>query len=349
MAALLLAGDIFDNDVGDVTSRAALAGELRRLAKAGIRTVMIRGNHDALLDHARYGPIDEGVVLLDASRTTYHVGDAAIHGLGFDSRHVASSLLPRYPAPEPGRINIGLMHTSLGGAVGHDPYAPCSEADLLGHGYDYWALGHIHKRFERRSESALAVMPGIPQGRHAREMGRGSATLVEIDGGGVRAREIALAVVAFETLEIDLGGVASLGDRMAAIGKALAGAAHEDVEVAARLLIRGAGTLAAEAGFARQLAEQVAEEIDGVHVEAVRFVRQVDRPAPGIVADLARLMLEDAQTTGFRDEALAFLEDWRATLPSEVAEALDPAELDALIAEGLEAVIQRLTIEAGLA
>ena len=165
VAALLLAGDIFDNDVGDVTSRAALAGELGRLTRAGIPTVMIRGNHDALLDHARYGPIDEGVVLLDGGRTSVHIGDAAIHGLGFDSRHIASSLLPRYPAPEPGWVNVGLMHTSLGGAVGHDRYAPCSEADLLVHGYDYWALGHVHKRFERRSESVLAVMPGIPQGR----------------------------------------------------------------------------------------------------------------------------------------------------------------------------------------
>ena len=172
VVALLLAGDIFDNDVGDVTSRATLAGELRRLAKAGIRTVMIRGNHDALLDHARYGPIDDGVVLLDAGRTTVHVGDAAIHGIGFDSRHVASSLLPRYPAPETGRINVGLMHTSLGGAVGHDPYAPCSEADLLGHGYDYWALGHIHKRFERRSEGALAVMPGFAGQACARDGAR---------------------------------------------------------------------------------------------------------------------------------------------------------------------------------
>ena len=156
-------------------------------------------------------------------------------------------------------------------------------------------------------------------------------------------------MVTFETVEVDLGNAASLGERMAALGRALAGAARAEVEVAARLLIRGAGALAAEAGFARQLAEQVAEEIDGVHVEAVRLVQQDERPAPGIVADLARLMREDAETTGFRDEALAFLDDWRATLPAEVAEALDPAELDALIAEGLEAVIQRLTIEAGQA
>ena len=72
-----------------------------------------------------------------------------------------------------------------------------------------------------------------------------------------------------------------------------------------------------------------------------------ERVAPGVVAELARLMKEDAETAGFRDEALALLDDWRATMPGEVAEALDPAELDALIAEGLEAVIPRLTIEAG--
>jgi DNA repair exonuclease SbcCD nuclease subunit len=308
---------------------------------------MIRGNHDALLDHARYGPLEEGAVLLDSTRPTCHIGDAAIHGLGFENRHVPASLLPRYPAAEPGLFNVGLMHTSLGGAEGHDLYAPCSEVDLLGHGYDYWALGHIHKRFERRSETALAVMPGIPQGRHARETGRGSATLVEIDGDGVRAREIAVAEVAFETVTVDLSGATSLGEGQELIGRALAGAARPDAEVAARLLIRGARQLAAEAGFARRLAEEACEEIDGIHVEAVRLVPGPERPAPGVVAELAALMAEDTRTPGFRDEALAFLEDWRATLPAEVAEALDPAELDALIAEGLEVVVQRLTIEAG--
>jgi DNA repair exonuclease SbcCD nuclease subunit len=343
--ALLLAGDIFDNGVADVTSRVALAGELRRLSRAGIATVMIRGNHDALLDHTRYGPLEEGVVLLDAARPTCHVGDAAIHGLGFESRHVATSLLPRYPAAEAGVVNVGLMHTSLGGAEGHDLYAPCSEADLLGHGYDYWALGHIHKRFERRSEAALAVMPGIPQGRHAREPGRGSATLVEIDGGGTRVQEVALAAVAFETVDVDLGPVVSLGERRELIGRALAAAARPNVEIAARLRIRGAGMLAAEAGLARRLAEEACEEVDGVHVEAVRLIAGPERATPGVVAELAALMQEDVDTPGFRDEALAFLEDWRATLPDEVAEALDPAELDSLIAEGLDAVIARLTME----
>lgn len=345
VAALLLAGDIFDNGVGDVTSRIALATELRRLSRAGIWTVAIRGNHDALLDYTRYGPLEEGVVVLDAALPTCRVGDAAIHGLGFESRHVAASLLPRYPAPEPGMVNVGLMHTSLGGAVGHDPYAPCSEADLLGHGYDYWALGHIHKRFERRSEAALAVMPGILQGRHAGESGRGSATLVEIDRDGVRAREIALAPVAFETIDVDLAGAASLGERQERIGRALVAAARADHEVAARLRIAGAGSLAAKASLAHQLAETASEEVDGVHIEAVRLVSSPERVAPGVVFELAALMKQDSETAGFRDEALTLIEDWRAAMPAEVAEALDPAELDALIADGLDAVIARLTLD----
>lgn len=345
VAALLLAGDIFDNGVGDVTSRIALAGELHRLSQAGIRTVAIRGNHDALLDYARFGPLEAGVILLDAARPSCRIGDAAIHGLGFETRHVAASLLPRYPAPEAGLVNIGLMHTSLGGAVGHDPYAPCAEADLLGHGYDYWALGHIHRRFERRSETALAVMPGILQGRHAGETGRGSATLVEIDGNGVRARAIPLAAVAFETIDVNLSGAESLGARQERIGRALAAAARPDHGVAARLRIAGAGSLAAKASLARQLAEAAAEEVDGVHVEAVRLVAAPERVAPGVVAELAALMREDAATAGFRDEALALIDDWRAAMPAEVADALDPDDLDALVAEGLDAVVARLTIE----
>jgi hypothetical protein len=68
-------------------------------------------------------------------------------------------------------------------------------------------------------------------------------------------------------------------------------------------------------------------------------------PGEILVSELAALMKQDSETAGFRDEALALIEDWRAAMPAEVAEAFDPAELDAMIAEGLDAVVARLTIE----
>ena len=56
------------------------------------------------------------------------------------------NLVPSYPKAAPGWFNIGLLHTSATGYEGHDRYAPCTLDDLRAKQYDYWALGHIHKR-----------------------------------------------------------------------------------------------------------------------------------------------------------------------------------------------------------
>lgn len=71
------------------------------------------------------------------------------------------------------------MHTSLAGAPGHDVYAPCNVADLHGHGFDYWALGHIHSRTVHAGARTV-VMPGMPQGRDINEAGEKSVTLVTV-------------------------------------------------------------------------------------------------------------------------------------------------------------------------
>lgn len=347
--ALLLAGDIFDSGVIDVTSRAALAAELGRLGRAGIPAVLIRGNHDALLDMERFGPVAENAVLLSADNPTFQIGQAAIHGLGFTARHTSGSMLPQYPAPIPGLINVGLMHTSLGGAEGHDRYAPCAEADLLAHGYDYWALGHIHQRFERRSGRALAVMPGIPQGRSIREDGNGTATLVEIDQNGVRATEVPIALLTFRRAEVDLAGSETQAGQIAALSTALRGLSKSEGKVAVRLVLRHAGALAGSTAFARALADEAAEQVDDIHVEAVRFAPDAARTDSGVLSEMAALMAQDAATPGFRDEAAMLLDDWRKALPREIADVLALENLDDLLAEGLETVIARLSAEGGAA
>lgn len=312
----------------------ALAVELGRLSRARIRTVLIRGNHDALLDHDRYGPIAEGVDLLDHARPTVHVGEAAIHGLSFSARHVKDSMLPDYPRPEPGLINVGLMHTSLGGAEGHDPYSPCAEADLLSFGYDYWALGHIHRRSERRSETCLAVMPGIPQGRSIRERGRGSATLVQIGADGVQATEVPLALLSFDERRVDLGDSASQTDSLETLTRAVRDSARDDCMVALRLRLANAGRLGGDAAYAKALAQEIAEAAQGVFIEAVRPETGTSPATPGVVADLAAMMADEAGTPGFRDEAAAMLAEWQAALPRDIAGALAPEELDELVATG---------------
>ncbi|HEY9039057.1 MAG TPA: DNA repair exonuclease [Roseovarius sp.] len=340
--AVLFAGDTFDNGVADVASRAALAAEVTRLSRAGIPAVLIQGNHDALLDLDRYGPISDALAVLTPEMPTFRIAEASIHGIGFTAARVTDSLLPQYPQPEPGRWNIGLMHTSLDGAPGHDPYAPCALSDLMAHGYDYWGLGHIHKRAEYQGEGRLAVMPGIPQGRSVREVDGGSATLVELDLQGVRARAIPLELLRFARVPVDFAGVGDQAGRDERLREALAGPQPRDVLIAARVEATGThGELGDPLMLDAQLHE-AAERVEGVFIESLRL-RVATRAGPGAPPDdLAALMRADAATPGFRDEAQAVLAELRAALPPEIRDVLDEGALDELIEAGVETMTLRL-------
>lgn len=322
--AVLLAGDIFDSGAPDVTLRARLLAQLRRLSRVGIPVVMIRGNHDALLDHARFGPLGDDLHLLTRARPTIHLRDVAIHGLSFTDGHQATSMLPDYPAPEPGRLNIGLMHTSLDGAAGHDPYAPCSRAELIAHGYQYWALGHIHKRAEQVGENCALVMPGIPQGRHMGETGGGTVTIATL-GGQPQLRQVPVAQIAFHRRALDLTDADPL-EAIAAAAPDADGCQH-----ILRLEITGSDLPETDL---TAIALAALEDRPDLGLDRLRRVAG-RAPARG---ELTRLMRAEAGTDSFRDEGLAQLAELRAALPREIADSLDPAEFDALLAEGLDMV-----------
>ncbi len=182
-------------------------------------------------------------------------------------------------------------------------------------------------------------MPGIPQGRSIRETQGGSVTLVQIDENGVQATPLAVDLLRFAVIPVDLAGDGDLMDRFAT---ALAAVSPGDAMLAARLSVSNAGPLAGDPAYVRQMAEEAAQTLPGVYIEAVRFTAAADRAAPAIVADLAALMQQDAATPGFRDEAAAAVEEWRRALPREIADVLDPSTLDDLIVEGLDTVIMRL-------
>ncbi|SFB14972.1 exonuclease SbcD [Poseidonocella pacifica] len=347
--ALVLAGDVFDNGVPDVAARTVLTVALSRLGAAGIPAILIRGNHDGLLDHGRYGPLGDNVMLLDHNRPTVDVGGVSYHGLSHGGQPETRSFLPRYPAPVPGRINVGVMHCSPDGTSGHDPYAPCSVSELLGHGYDYWALGHIHKRQEWRGDGVLAVMAGIPQGRHIRETEGGSVTLVEIDGHGARAEAIPVELVAFREIEVPMPAEEAQDAQADRVREALATARVGDGPSVLRVTLSGPGAqvYSARSGEAARFLGVLAEDLEGLHLDRVIIKPGQAPAAPALVGDLAAAMREEALSPGFRDEAERLLTDLRDVLPAELREVLDPGELDDLIEEGLAAVAARLALAEG--
>ena len=132
----------------------------------------------------------------------------AVHGRSFPERVVTEDLVPSYREALAGRFNIGMLHTSLTGREGHDPYAPTDVPTLASRGYDYFALGHVHAREVVKESGPRIVYPGNLQGRHVGETGPKGCELVTVEGGRITAAEpIALDVVRWHALTLDVSGV----------------------------------------------------------------------------------------------------------------------------------------------
>lgn len=332
--ALVLAGDIFDNDFPDLKSRAFLIAQLVRASAAGVPTVLIRGNHDALLDHTAHGDLGPNIHLLHKGNPSVEIAGVAFHGLSFDTSHVADSFLPDYPAPIAGKANVGLMHTSLGGSAGHDPYAPCSEHDLMAHDYDLWCLGHIHAPFERRSGPVLAVMPGIPQPRHFGERFGGSVAIVTLGEGAPVLERRNVGHLRFVETMLDLTGCADQSEIVHLIDTALKDAQDPVRDTAVRLRIVTARHTADDL---HALANELLESIDRVFIDKVKSLAP-DTPTDDKADDLLRLMREELKEAGFQQASSDVLEEFRSALPAEIRDALSEDMLDELLEDAINEV-----------
>ena len=225
--ALIIAGDLFDGEQEDVHTAMVLQRELRRLQAREIPVFIIWGNHDAETRflESRILDLPENVHAFDGrGGKKYFANDrAVVHGVSFTKRKTPESLLGKYGKPDPHCFNIGMLHTSLTGADGHNDYAPCTVNELIDKGFDYWALGHIHKRQIHHEQPAI-VMPGNPLGRHINEAGERSISLVTlVNGEKPSIRSINLAPVRFERLAVSLDGI---DDRKQAYEKMLIALNH---------------------------------------------------------------------------------------------------------------------------
>ena len=209
---VIIAGDLYDGDWKDQQTGLFFAAQASRLRAAGIPIYVIRGNHDAASVITKSLPLannpDGSPVLLSTGGDTVRLEGLgiALHGQSFGAKAETENLAIGYPPPDRGMFNIGILHTSLAGAEGHDRYAPCTPSELIDKGYDYWALGHVHTRGEHQPEGECPIVfPGNLQGRNPRETGPKGCVIVDVDSstGKTTRRFHRLDVVRWETCEID--------------------------------------------------------------------------------------------------------------------------------------------------
>ena len=207
---VVLAGDVFDGDLRDYASGLFFLSGMARLQRAGIRVILIAGNHDAENRFFAKLAFADNVTFFD-HRAAEHFAiedvGVVVHGRSFGRREVTDNIALGYGMPHRNLFNIGVLHTACVGNEGHHAaYAPCTLEQLVNHGYDYWALGHVHARAVLNLHPHV-VYPGNLQGRSPRETGAKGATIVEVaDGTVVACTHHDLDDVRWAATEVDVSG-----------------------------------------------------------------------------------------------------------------------------------------------
>lgn len=183
---VLIAGDTFDSSKPTPSSQLFFAKEIKRLTDAEIQVVMIFGNHDhmsqgeLLVTPSPYfkllGPEEK---IETATFTTKDGFKYDVVGFSYLNNHIQRDMVANFPKKGE-NYTFGLMHAQEKSSFLQNNYAPFELAEIKQLNYDYFALGHIHKRTVS-SDSPWIVYPGNIQGRHINEMGKKGCYLGEID------------------------------------------------------------------------------------------------------------------------------------------------------------------------
>lgn len=362
--ALLLAGDLYDGDQTSMKTARFLVEQLRRLSEAGIKTFIIRGNHDAVSRITNELVFPESVKIFGGRAEAVSVDGRegafpiVVHGLSFSQQRAPENLIGKYKPPHPDAVNIGLLHTSLSGSS-HDVYAPCSLADLQETGFQYWALGHVHKRMVEQGPCTV-VMSGMPQGRDINEAGAKSVTLVTIkDDRTAHVEERLTSLAQFERLSVDATGIEDWKKLAEEISRVLETARQgiQSEHLVARLQLTGKTPLAWRIRQDIELltteAQERASVVGNCWVEKIEVeTKPLEVNAKGASDPLLELrqIIQDkvATSEAFQADIKEIADELRKRLPAECRNVLGCDEttfkaiMDQVARDGMDDVLAQL-------
>lgn len=366
---VVIAGDVYDGDWQDYNTGLFFNACMARLNDANIPVYLISGNHDAASNITRRLVPPPNVKQFSVKRPETCIMEelkVAIHGQGFKNREVLENLLPLYPDPLSGYLNIGILHTSVQGQVGHEPYAPCRVNELEQKGYDYWALGHVHQR-QVLKEGPYIVYPGNIQGRHIRETGNKGCTIVTVNNGVISSVvHQDLDVLRWAMCSVDLTGVSTDLDYVNRIVSALETCVENNpgYPLAVRVLLRGQtdlhGRLISDPGQYRMEIENAINMMLSaqVWIEKVKVQTQPNN-VPQILshhkdaaAALRRTLESVASNTAFLEDFLSHVKQIQPYLGAYIRNpdgtSIDSAEDVKLLLNDAQDLLTAMMVKGGI-
>lgn len=201
----IISGDLFDGEYVTRDTRELL---VREFAKCGDMKIFISpGNHDPLGVGSPYESTEfpKNVHVFGGERECVRLDELGVdvYGFGFTSKNHLSSPVAGWSIRDKSRINILVCHGDMYGTDGAT--GPITKNEIAASGFDYIALGHIHKPTGLMVENGVYYSyPGCIEGRGFDEQGYKGAMFGTVDKGSVDMQLKRFSKSRYESVSVDI-------------------------------------------------------------------------------------------------------------------------------------------------
>ena len=236
---VLFAGDLFDSGYTGLDTARFVSDMLSTL---DCPVIISPGNHDPYTEGGLYaGTLPKNVMVFTSEKlSAFYLSDinTLIHGYAFTSPKHEENPLEEGVNLDKSKINILCAHTDLD--VPLSVYAPITSGQLAASGFDYAALGHVHRApAPTIYGKTLTAYSGCLEGRSFDEPDFGGFMEVTVDDNTVKCEKISIAKHRYMIETLDITGVRSDGDIISRLRRHIALCDYKE-DTALRVILTGA-------------------------------------------------------------------------------------------------------------
>ena len=202
---LFIAGDLYEHQYVKLSTIEYINKLFQEIPETKIW--IAPGNHDPYLKNSYYHQFTWGknVTIFENNITRVELPEIDIYGYGFGDFYCTDSGIENLKIQDKNKINVLLIHGTLDGAsLEEKQYNSISKKMLQEKGFDYIALGHIHKPYYDSENNQKIVYPGSTISLGFDELGEHGMIIGNLEKDNLQYEFISLDEAQFKEVIIDI-------------------------------------------------------------------------------------------------------------------------------------------------
>ena len=207
---LFIAGDLYEHEYIRKTTAEYINNLFKEIPNTKI--YISPGNHDPYINNSIYKNFNwnDNVHIFRGKLEVVKENNCNIYGFGFNDFYCKNSIVDEIKIENKEQINILVAHGSLnGGILENMEYNPMNRNKLKELGFDYVALGHIHKLDYNTEEEQRIVYPGSTISLGFDELGKHGMIVGELNKENIMLEFIPMDNKEFKEIELDISDINS--------------------------------------------------------------------------------------------------------------------------------------------